>query len=507
MGALIFCLIYNIFLYRFTKDKAYRELAKSIAAFLFFIYNTNYDFATQFDRNMVHLTIMNCLKNYSIVFGTYFFATFLQELLMKDVDKLQKFYRYLSRYKKVLKVWFMLCTLQIVLVVITRYGDPDWYFQHLLLWFAVVDLSGLAFTIITFVMLFIHAFKAKLRMNYLIWGFVLNVTCLIISATQSITDTNYTHIPYPAALGSVLFLIFMTVSVTDKINSYIKEKNEAQENALKHLEGLVADRTHDLKHQKELIEEKQKQIIDSINYAKRLQQALLVPEKELGKSFTEIFVVYKPKDIVSGDFYWFSESDNNKILAVADCTGHGVPGAFMCMLGNECLQDVALRKDIETTASALKSLDTKITETLNKSDRSFRDGMDIALCAFSKNSNTLQFSGANRPLIQITDGKIIEHKPDKQSIGGNIDRTEKNYNTTLINCKPGDTFYLFTDGYADQFGGPKGKKFKHKTLKDVLFETSKLSLKEQSAIISYKFDEWKGKLEQVDDVCIIGIRI
>jgi serine phosphatase RsbU (regulator of sigma subunit) len=133
--------------------------------------------------------------------------------------------------------------------------------------------------------------------------------------------------------------------------------------------------------------------------------------------------------------------------------------------------------------------------------------MDIALCAFSKDSSTLQFSGANRPLIHISGDKVIEHKPDKQSIGGNIDRTEKNYNTTLINYKSGDTFYLFTDGYADQFGGPKGKKFKHRTLKEILFETSKLSLKEQSAIINYKFEEWKGKLEQVDDVCIIGIRI
>jgi serine phosphatase RsbU (regulator of sigma subunit) len=144
---------------------------------------------------------------------------------------------------------------------------------------------------------------------------------------------------------------------------------------------------------------------------------------------------------------------------------------------------------------------------LNKSDRSFRDGMDIALCAFSKDSSTLQFSGANRPLLQVSDGQLIEHKPDKQTIGGNIDRTERNYHTILIDCKPGDTFYLFTDGYADQFGGPKGKKFKYKTLREILFETSKLSLKEQSNIINHKFEEWKGNLEQVDDVCIVGIRV
>jgi serine phosphatase RsbU (regulator of sigma subunit) len=507
MGALLFCFIYNIFLYRFTKDKAYRELAKCIGAFMFFIYNTNYDFATQFDRNMVHLTIMNCLKNYSIIFGTYFFASFLEELLMSRLDDLKRFYKFMSRYKKALKIWFVLCTLQIVAVILTQYHNPYWYFQHLLLWFAVVDLSGLALTILLFVVLFRHASKNKVRINYLILGFVLNITCMVISASQAIVGNAYSHIPYPAALGSVLFLICMTVAITDKFNTFRREKEEAQANALKHLEGLVAERTRDINHQKELIEEKQTQIIDSINYAKRLQQAILVPEQELAKHFKEIFVLYKPKDIVSGDFYWFSESESNKILAVADCTGHGVPGAFMCMLGNECLQDVALRKEIETTASALHSLDIKITETLNKSERSFRDGMDIALCAFSKETNTLQFSGANRPLLQITDGVLIEHKPDKLTIGGNIDRTEKNYNTALINCKPGDTFYLFTDGYADQFGGPKGKKFKHKTLKEILFETYQLSLKEQAAIINYKFEEWKGNLEQVDDVCIIGIRI
>jgi serine phosphatase RsbU (regulator of sigma subunit) len=507
MGALLFCFIYNIFLYRFGKDKAYWELAKCIGAYMFFIYNTNYDFATQFDRTMVHLTIMNCLKNYSIMLGTYFFANFLEQLLLDRAEDLSRFYKFVKGYKKALKIWMALCTLQLVAIVLTKYGDPYWYFQHLLLWFAVVDLTGLAFTILIFVMLFVNARRANVRINYLILGVVLNIICMLISASQAVVGTPYSHIPYPAALGSVLFLICMTVAITDKITSYRKEKEEAQANALKHLEGLVAERTRDLKHQKELIEEKQTQIIDSINYAKRLQQAILISEQDLGKHFKEIFVLYKPKDIVSGDFYWFSESESNKILAVADCTGHGVPGAFMCMLGNECLQDVALRKDIETTASALRSLDIKITDTLNKSDRSFRDGMDIALCAFSKDSSTLQFSGANRPLLQVSDGQLIEHKPDKQTIGGNIDRTERNYHTILIDCKPGDTFYLFTDGYADQFGGPKGKKFKYKTLREILFETSKLSLKEQSNIINHKFEEWKGNLEQVDDVCIVGIRV
>lgn len=287
----------------------------------------------------------------------------------------------------------------------------------------------------------------------------------------------------------LLSTLFYRYSEKKKANQLLEEKNSA------------------IHEQKKLIEEKQNEIIDSINYAKKLQGAILLTESDLKKHFDDIFILYKPKDIVSGDFYWFSESEDNKILAVADCTGHGVPGGFMSMLGYESLQDVALRKEISTTSQALTSLDKKITDSLNKSDRTFRDGMDITLIAINKRLNVLQYSGANRPLIQISKGELIEHKPDKQAIGGNIDNTEKTYTTHDIACEKGDLFYMFTDGYADQFGGPNEKKFKYKNLLAALNKNHPLPLSEQKTQLDNLFLDWKGKLEQLDDVCIIGIKI
>jgi serine phosphatase RsbU (regulator of sigma subunit)/Tfp pilus assembly protein PilF len=259
--------------------------------------------------------------------------------------------------------------------------------------------------------------------------------------------------------------------------------------------------------QNKIIEGKNKEITDSINYAKRIQQAILPPVEIIEKSFSAAFVLYKPKDIVSGDFYWFAETELNKIIAVADCTGHGVPGGFMSMLGYEMLQDIVLKDNITTTSEALKAMDIRITETLNKSSRTFRDGMDMSICAFQKNKGTLQYSGANRPLIHISNGKLTEYDPDKNTIGGDIDGTEKSYKFIEITAKSGDMIYMFTDGYADQFGGPKGKKFKTKQMKELLLEIAHLDPKEQHAILTQRMEKWKGSLEQVDDVCVIGIKV
>ncbi len=263
---------------------------------------------------------------------------------------------------------------------------------------------------------------------------------------------------------------------------------------------------HVLSAQKKIIEQKNQDITDSINYAQRIQQAILHTEGDIQKAFAEAFVLFRPKDIVSGDFYWFAESDYNRIIAVADCTGHGVPGGFMSMLGYEMLQDVLLKKEVETAAEALHQLDIRVTGTLNKGSRT-RDGMDMALCAFSRTENILQFSGANRPLIHVSGGEMKEYRPDKHTIGGAIDNIDKKFTNQEIAVKKGDVFYLFSDGYADQFGGPKGKKLMYKNLQEKFSAISGKPMAEQKKILEQTFDEWKGTLEQVDDVCIIGIRI
>jgi serine phosphatase RsbU (regulator of sigma subunit) len=259
--------------------------------------------------------------------------------------------------------------------------------------------------------------------------------------------------------------------------------------------------------QKTEIEDRSREITDSINYAKRIQQATLTPEDELKKHFSDCFVFLKPKDVVSGDFYWFSESPTNRILAVADCTGHGVPGAFMSMLAFEMLQTTLLLEEVSTTSEAFSRLDKKITETLNRNNRSHRDGMDMALCAFSKSSNKVQFSGANRPVILIRDKKIIEFPPDKQTIGGGIDNISKQFHSTEIETKKGDLFYFFSDGYADQFGGPKEKKFMLKQFKDLLLLISDHAMTVQKKMLDETLADWRGGYEQTDDILVVGIKI
>jgi len=256
-----------------------------------------------------------------------------------------------------------------------------------------------------------------------------------------------------------------------------------------------------------IVTEKNKSILDSINYAKRIQEALLIPEEGIKKEFADAFVLFSPKDIVSGDFYWFAESRQNKILAVADCTGHGVPGGFMSVLGFEMLQETLLLENVRTTAAAFSALDIKITETLNRNSRSYRDGMDMVLCAFNKTGRSLQFSCANRPLLLIRNGVLQTFTPDKHTIGGAIDDVKKEFTTQKVDTLPGDQFYLFSDGYADQFGGPNNKKLKYKHLIETLLANHQRPMAEQRSILERVLKEWMGSNEQTDDVLVIGLKV
>ena len=277
-------------------------------------------------------------------------------------------------------------------------------------------------------------------------------------------------------------------------------------NQKKKINILITEQKNEVELQRNIVELKNREIVDSINYAQRIQQAILLPESEFQKEFADASILFKPKDIVSGDFYWFAESDENKIVALADCTGHGVPGGFMSMLGFEILQDVVLREEIHTTSEALVFLDKKVTDTLNKNSKSYRDGMDMALCAFNKATGKLSFSGANRPLIHISNGLLTTHKPDKHTIGGAIDGLEKVFTSVEIQVKQGDLIYLFTDGFADQFGGSRGKKFKIAAMRELLLALHDKSMAQQKLEINAVFENWKGDLEQVDDVCMIGVK-
>ena len=256
------------------------------------------------------------------------------------------------------------------------------------------------------------------------------------------------------------------------------------------------------------ITEKQEEIIDSITYAKRIQQAMLPHRKDIWAEFPQSFVLFKPKDIVSGDFYFFNKNNQFAIIAVADCTGHGVPGAFMSMIGSAKLNDaVSKSSDISEILSLLnKGIKTALKQS--DSDESTRDGMDIAICSVDIDNRVVKYAGANRPIWIIRNGamEVEEIKATKRAIGG-LTADTQHFDTHELKFQHGDTFYICTDGYADQFGGDTNYKMMTKKFKEILIEIQSKTMKEQKQYLEDFVDNWRGNREQIDDILIIGIRV
>jgi len=268
------------------------------------------------------------------------------------------------------------------------------------------------------------------------------------------------------------------------------------------------DANDSLKDANLVIEEKNKDIMDSIKYAKRIQDAILPTEKLLKESLDGSFILFKPKDIVSGDFYWVEKKDGKIIVAAVDCTGHGVPGAFMSMIGNALLNEIVKEHGITQPDEILNHLRDGVISALKQKgeEGDTKDGMDIALCTYDLGSMNLNYAGANNPLYLIRNNELLEEKPDKQPIGYFLDELTPFTNVNL-EIKKGDTIYIFSDGYADQFGGPKGKKFKYRPFKELLLSLQGTPMKEQRDVLDKTIEDWKGELEQIDDICILGVKI
>lgn len=294
--------------------------------------------------------------------------------------------------------------------------------------------------------------------------------------------------------------------LSENFNKMIEQLQESYEG----LEQKVRDRTAEITQQKHIIEEKQKEIVDSINYAKRIQDAILPTNQAIEKVLPEAFVLYKPKDIIAGDFYWMETREKLVLIAAADCTGHGVPGAMVSVVCSGALTRSVKEFGLTNPGKVLDKTTELVLETLDKNHGDVKDGMDISLCNINLNQNVLMYAGANNPLWIFrrnksdTEPEFIEIKADKQPIGKFENR--KPFSTQIHEIEPGDCIYMFTDGYADQFGGPKGKKFKYSTLQKLLAGNCHLPVQEQKDIFAKAFDEWKGTYEQTDDVCIIGIK-
>lgn len=311
---------------------------------------------------------------------------------------------------------------------------------------------------------------------------------------------------------------------------------EELENLYRDLEQKVIDRTAEIVHQKEEIEtqrdnieqqrnllmeindtleqankeitEQKKHITDSIIYAKRIQNAILPPDDYIQRLLPEYFILYKPKDIVSGDFYWVGDKEGIVMVAAVDCTGHGVPGAFMSIVGFNNINFAVNIKGARKAGDILNELNQGVTDSLRQHRQvsTIRDGMDIALCCFDFENKCLSFAGANNPMFMVRDGEGTMFEPTKAPIGAYVGENLSKFQNNDVQIKQGDVFYVFSDGYADQFGGPDNKKFLKRHFREYLASIAHLPMNEQKIKLEQNFDNWKGDNEQLDDLLVIGVR-
>lgn len=313
---------------------------------------------------------------------------------------------------------------------------------------------------------------------------------------EKLSRQNY--IIWTGILGTILLIGFLGFTIKTnisrkKINAQLQVFNE------------------EVTRQKDIIEEKNNEITDSITYASRIQQGVIPDDQEMNKLFPKHFVFFKPRDIVSGDFYWANRVGNTSkaIIAVADCTGHGVPGAFMSLVGNTLLNQTLNQPSIDTPAQALDYINQQLPKTIKSKSTTgaIKDGMEITMCEFDPETMTMNFAGANSNIYLVRNGAIQIYKGDKQPIGESLSGNEQNYTNHTISLQKDDCIYMITDGFADQFGGEKGKKFKYKPLEDLFCAVSGKNPQEQKDLISSTFNSWRLNHEQVDDVLVIGIKL
>ncbi|MCW3103016.1 MAG: hypothetical protein JWO09_1456 [Bacteroidetes bacterium] len=393
---------------------------------------------------------------------------------------------------------FAIESLRIIIAAIIKKREGSWIIG-----------SGVIATVIFFMIFFVLASFGKVNFSAggswtgLLFGLV------VIYATLSIPLSMTVYLARDFAktsrdLGKKLIEV---ETLSAKTIEQEKEKQRILETQKEMLEAQVLERTFEIVEQKKVIEEKNKDITDSINYAKRIQDAIL-PAKELKyRIFPEAFVLFRPKDIVSGDFYWFAEKDGKRLIACCDCTGHGVPGALMSMIGNNILNQLVNENGITSPEQILGMLDKEIRKALKQGGQeATKDGMDIALLCFHS-EHELEYAGAQRPLWIIRNNELSEIKADKHSIGGLQEEAEKIFTKHRVSLSPGDCIYIFSDGFVDQFGGADGKKFMSKQFKSLLLANYRKPVMEQEKVLDETIEAWKGMREQIDDILVIGIKI
>ncbi|WP_291727722.1 SpoIIE family protein phosphatase [Bernardetia sp.] len=356
--------------------------------------------------------------------------------------------------------------------------------------------------------------------RFAVWCF-LNEQDLFVNDSDVDYELYMSHRPKTTVGKAAPSLIYLPLKIKKKVIGVITvqsfEKNAYNDYHLNLLRSLAvytaiaienANSYYQINEQKEIIEDKNKQLISSINYAKRIQNAILPPLEAIQEEFEDTFVLFSPRDIVSGDFYYFNKLEGKSIISAIDCTGHGVPGAFMSMIGYELLNEIILARHITDPAKILDALHEGISTGLRQEQTFTQDGMDMTLCVWDKETKTLEIAAARNQMYLFNaedKERIIEIEADRQSIGGKMDE-DFEFTTRTIQIQKSDTIYLLTDGFQDQFGGTEDRKYLRRRLRNFLKNHQHLSMIQQRRALQRELTEWKGNREQIDDILIIGIR-
>ena len=506
-GILLIMVLYHIPLFVRGRESSYLYYILYILAFLIFFINKEgyiYELIPRLITTPITIFLLEIFLLFYLLFGRAYLDT---------RNTLQSWDTIL-----LIAVWFTVGGLILNFVIILLQG------LGVIVPF-VIELGGLSIMFVSAIgCLFLAVVPAMIltRENYQPARYFLFANLfLILGIATNYALADYTLGKHALEFGVTLQILTFSIGLSERINLLKKSKEVAQrriidqlkENAAlkdkvnRELEDKVQERTFEIQAQKEHIEKQNKEIKYSFDYAKKIQNTVLPGDEVFETLFGEHFIFFKPRDIVSGDFYWISQSDHRIVLTAADCTGHGVPGSLMSMLGITMLHEIVNEKGVMNSDEILNQLRLSIARTLKQEGRigEQKDGIDMALIIYDTQTRKLQFSGANNPIYIVRNGEMLEYKGNNMPVA--YYEKMSDFTRYTIEMKKGDTVYMFTDGFPDQFGGPQGKKFKYRPFKDLLLEVHERPMDEQHRILSLIFEEWKGELSQIDDVLVIGLRL
>lgn len=485
---------YNFLLFLFTKDRSYIRSALMGLSFIGVLVSVAFYRASPNRNSMFFSGIGYIVFSY---FSIYYYIKFISSIYIDIPKKTEKIFN--LNIKIIFFMFLIFVSLWVVFFAfITHSQLPNVIF--LICSFTV--LLEVIFTLVSFVT---NKLYKTAGFRLLVLGQCVFALGIGLSFIPQLFD-----ITMPNTLG-ISFLIFnslFSISIADKINLLKEQTETAQERAMEKLEQKVAERTEEVQSQKHLIEEKHKEITDSINYAERIQRSFLATKEILDANLKEYFVLFKPKDVVSGDFYWSGTLSNGKFaLVTADSTGHGVPGAIMSLL-NIMSVEGAIKDGHEEPSVILNETRKTIIDRLKKdgSPEGGKDGMDCSLCLYDFQNKKLTIAAAHNPVWIIRGREVIEIKADKMPVGKH-DRDTISFTQQEVDLQTGDVIYTLTDGFPDQFGGLNGKKFMSKNLRELLAANIHLPMAEQKQLLEQTFANWVGTMDQVDDVTLIGVRV